>query len=136
MVEKLKEYIKVTKGPIDISVWISNCLLDITTMLTVDRDHDGLESGDKLHPALATLNDTMAFLWGFLQFQRLPRPITWSIQKLIGILLGHFKFFEKNNVSSHLMRDRLDHGSSRPDYGKIFSTLGSSDLINEFQYPI
>ena len=121
MVQSIKEYIKIAEGPVDISCFISNALLDITAMLTADRNHNGIESGNKLHPALATLNDTMALLWVFLQFQRLPRPITWSFQKIIGALLGHFKFFERNNLSYHLLRDRLEHGSSRPDYGK--STL-------------
>jgi hypothetical protein len=118
MVQRIKEHIAATESSVNISCWISNALLDIATMLTVDRDHSGIESGDKLHPALVTLNDTMSFLWSFLQFQRLPSPITWSIQKIVRVLLGHFKFFEKNNLSSHLLRDRLEHGSSRPDYGK------------------
>jgi hypothetical protein len=93
----------VTNESINISIWISNALLDITTMFTTDRNYDGLESRDKIHLALSTLNDTIAFLWVFLQFQRLPKPITWSIQTVIGILLGRFKFFEKNDFSSHLM---------------------------------
>lgn len=123
MVEEIKEYITVTEGPVDISCWLSNALLDIMAMLTVDRDHDGIKSGDQLHPALAALNDTMAFLWGFLQFQRLPGPTTWGIRRMLGILLGHFKFFEKNSLSSHLVRDRLEHGSSRPDYGEPLCTF-------------
>ena len=119
MVEEIKEYSTVTEGPVDISCWISNTLLDITAMLTANRDHDGIKSKNRLHPALATLNDTMAFLWGFLQFQRLPDPITWGIRKMIGILLGRFKFFEKNSLSSQLVRDRLKYGSSRADYSKV-----------------
>ena len=62
MVQKIKEHIMIAKGPVDISCFISNALLDITTMLTVDREQNGIESGDKVSPALATLNDTMTFL--------------------------------------------------------------------------
>ena len=113
MVQRIKEYTTVTDVPVDISCWISDALLDIMTTLTIDRDYNGIQSRDKLYPALSALKDTMAFLWGFLQVQRLPSPITWSIQKIIGVLIGHF-----NNLSSRLIRDRLVHGSSRPDYGK------------------
>ena len=129
MVEGIKKYGTVTKGPVDISCWISNALLDITAMLTTNRDHDGIKSENQLHPALATLNRTMAFLWGFLQFQRLPGPITWGIRKMAGILLGRFKFFEKNSLSSQLVRDRLKHRPSRADYGKVQHIL-ASHLVN------
>ena len=61
MVEEIKEYSTVTEGPVDISCWISNTLLDIMAMLTANRDHDSVKSKNQLHPALTTLNDTMAF---------------------------------------------------------------------------
>jgi hypothetical protein len=118
MISEIKGYVAAEENTLDISSWMSNALLDITAMLTVGRDHGGIKSRDRLHPALAMLNTTMTFLWGFLQFQRLPRPIARSFVKLAGFLLGHFRFFEKNSLSSHLVRNRLEHGSSRPDYGK------------------
>jgi hypothetical protein len=62
IVNEIKEYITTTERPVDISCWISNALLDITAMLTVNRDRDGIKSKDQLHPALRTLNDTMALL--------------------------------------------------------------------------
>jgi hypothetical protein len=118
MIDTLKEHINNSKGPVDISLWISNALLDITTTLTINRDHGGIGNNNELHPALATLNDTMAFLWTFLQFQRLPRVINWSIQKVISAVLGHFKFFERNNLSRQLMEDRLRDECAQPDYCK------------------
>ena len=118
MIDTLKEHINNSKGPVDISLWISNALLDITTTLTINRDHGGIGKHNELHPALATLNDTMAFLWTFLQFQRLPSVINWSIQKVISAVLGHFKFFERNNLSRQLMEDRLRDECAQPDYCK------------------
>lgn len=120
MIKGIKEYILAADGPLDISCWISNALLDITATLTADRDHDGIRYRDQLHPALATLNNTMAFLWGFLQFQRLPGPLIFCIRKLTSALLGRVKFFERNTLSGRLVSDRLANWPShpeRPDYG-------------------
>jgi hypothetical protein len=97
MIHTLKWYMGTHKEAIDMNVWVSNCILDISTMLTINRDHGALVNKEKAHPSLPTLSTNMGFLWGYLQLQRLPRPITWGVQKLIGFVFSQFKFFERNN---------------------------------------
>ncbi|KAE9980669.1 hypothetical protein BLS_008476 [Venturia inaequalis] len=115
MIQKLKQYMASHNEPIDMNVWVPNCVLDISSMLAISRDHGATACSAKAHPFLPTLSKSIDFLWFYVQFQRLPRPITWIMQQITAFVFGHFKLFERNNISS-LIKDRLNNGSTRPDY--------------------
>lgn len=127
MIPNLKEYMANHKEAIDMNGWVPNCILDILTMLAISRDHDAMEHMEKAHPLLPTLSKSVKFLWGYLQFQRLPQPITWAMQQLTVFFFGRFKLFERNNISTQLIKDRLKNGSARPDYGMVISASQISD---------
>jgi hypothetical protein len=125
MIDALTEYIATHKEAIDMNVWISNCSFDIATMLTISREQGALAKKEKLHPALLTMTTSIGFLYAYLQIQRLPKPITWTMNKLTLFLFGKFKLFERNNSSAPLFEDRLNNGSERPDYSMMISTRDS-----------
>jgi hypothetical protein len=83
MVQRIKEYTTVTVVPVDISCWISNAVLDIMTTLVIDRDHDGIQSRNELYPALSTLKDTMAFLWGFYRSRDFQALLLGAFRRLL-----------------------------------------------------
>lgn len=126
MIQKLKQYMASHNEPIDMNVWVPNCVLDISSMLAISRDHGATACSAKAHPFLPTLSKSIDFLWFYVQFQRLPRPITWIMQQITAFVFGHFKLFERNNISS-LIKDRLNNGSTRPDYGMISSAHQTPD---------